>query len=91
MPSGPVSMSCSISAATILSWWSCIRVLFFADRENRNGRDPGMGRAPPASDRSAPYRRNFQTSDCTTIGRLVDVFTPQECANYFAAAGYDAD
>jgi transposase len=25
------------------------------------------------------------------IGRLVDVFTPQECANYFAAAGYDAD
>ena len=24
------------------------------------------------------------------IGRLVDVFTPQECANYFAAAGYDA-
>ena len=26
-----------------------------------------------------------------TIGRLVDIFTPQECANYFAAAGYDAD
>ena len=25
------------------------------------------------------------------IGRLVDVFPPQECANYFAAAGYDAD
>ena len=25
------------------------------------------------------------------IGRLVDVFTPAECANYFAAAGYDAD
>jgi transposase len=25
------------------------------------------------------------------IGRLVDVFTPQECRNYFAAAGYDAD
>jgi transposase len=25
------------------------------------------------------------------IGRLVDVFTPQECTNYFAAAGYDAD
>ena len=24
------------------------------------------------------------------IGRLVDTFTPQECANYFAAAGYDA-
>jgi hypothetical protein len=26
----------------------------------------------------------------TTIGRLIDVFTPTECANYFAAAGYDA-
>ena len=26
----------------------------------------------------------------TTIGHLVDVFTPSECANYFAAAGYDA-
>ncbi len=25
-----------------------------------------------------------------TIGRLVDVFTTTECANYFAAAGYDA-
>jgi transposase len=25
------------------------------------------------------------------IGRLVDVFTPRECANYFAAAGYNAD
>jgi transposase len=24
------------------------------------------------------------------IGRLVDLFTPQECANYFTAAGYDA-
>ena len=26
-----------------------------------------------------------------TIGRLVDLFTPQECDNYFAAAGYDAN
>jgi len=26
----------------------------------------------------------------TAIGRLVDVFTPTACANYFAAAGYDA-
>jgi len=23
------------------------------------------------------------------IGRLVDTFTPSECANYFAAAGYE--
>jgi transposase len=27
----------------------------------------------------------------TAIGRLADVFTPQECANYLAAAGYKAD
>ncbi len=26
----------------------------------------------------------------TTIGRLISAFTPTECANYFAAAGYDA-
>jgi transposase len=25
------------------------------------------------------------------IGRLLDLFTPAECANYFAAAGYDPD
>jgi hypothetical protein len=23
--------------------------------------------------------------------RIVDLFTPTECANYFAAAGYDPD
>ena len=26
----------------------------------------------------------------TVIGRLLDLFTPAECRNYFAAAGYDA-
>ena len=26
----------------------------------------------------------------TTIGKLLDTFAPAECANYFAAAGYDA-
>ncbi|WP_443025070.1 IS630 family transposase [Sphingomonas sp. Leaf230] len=25
------------------------------------------------------------------IGRIVDLYSPQECSNYFAAAGYDAD
>ena len=25
-----------------------------------------------------------------TIGRLLDLFTPQECKSYFKAAGYDA-
>ena len=24
------------------------------------------------------------------IGRLIDLFTPAECDNYFAACGYDA-
>ena len=24
------------------------------------------------------------------IGRIIDLFTPQECVNFFAAAGYDA-
>jgi transposase len=27
----------------------------------------------------------------SAIGRLIDLFTPHECANYFAAAGYDPD
>jgi transposase len=26
-----------------------------------------------------------------TIGRIIETFTPAECANLFAAAGYDAD
>jgi hypothetical protein len=26
-----------------------------------------------------------------TIARLIDLFEPQECANYFAAAEYDPD
>ena len=26
----------------------------------------------------------------TAIDRLVDILTPSECSNYFAAAGYDA-
>ncbi len=25
------------------------------------------------------------------IGRLIDLFPPKECANFFTAAGYDAD
>lgn len=27
----------------------------------------------------------------TTIGRIIDTFTPNECANYFSACGYDPD
>jgi hypothetical protein len=25
------------------------------------------------------------------VGRIIDTFSPVECANYFAAAGYDPD
>lgn len=25
------------------------------------------------------------------IGQLVDLFQPQECANYFSSCGYDSD
>jgi hypothetical protein len=25
------------------------------------------------------------------IGQLIDTFTPQECVNYFTAAGYEPD
>ena len=27
----------------------------------------------------------------TAIGELIDLFTPKECRNFFAAAGYDAN
>lgn len=27
----------------------------------------------------------------SAIGRIIDLFTPQECVNYFANCGYDAD
>ncbi len=27
----------------------------------------------------------------SAIGRIVDMFTPRECASYFSAAGYDPD
>ena len=29
------------------------------------------------------------SSHWNAIGRLIDTFTPSECANYFAATGYD--
>ena len=27
----------------------------------------------------------------SAIGRIIDTFTPAECANYFTVAGYDPD
>jgi hypothetical protein len=27
----------------------------------------------------------------STIGRIIDTFNPTECADYFAATGYDTD
>ena len=39
--------------------------------------------------RKAAERTIHGLSDA--IGRIIDLYSPQECANYFAAAGYDAD
>jgi hypothetical protein len=46
----------------------------------------------PNGGRSLPRKAAERTVEglWTTIGRLVDVFTPPECAISFAAAGYDA-
>lgn len=35
--------------------------------------------------------RLFDQGLWSAIGRIIDTFTPNERANYFAAAGYDAD
>jgi transposase len=43
--------------------------------------------------RSGPFTTRGLTAELAArgikSGRLVDTFTPSECANYFAAAGYD--
>jgi hypothetical protein len=43
--------------------------------------------------KALPHKAAERTVDglWSAIGHLVDVFTPQECANCFAAAGYYAD
>ena len=38
---------------------------------------------------SYPSYRDIALWDA--IGHIIDLFTPSECANYFAAAGYEPD
>ncbi len=60
----------------------------FADRESVL-----QARSASAQGRRSP---RFARNDCTVtglwngIGRLVDCFTPTECTNFFATAGFDA-
>ena len=46
--------------------------------------DHSQWRSVPRPERVVPDGRY------TAIGRFVDLFTTDECARYFAAAGYDA-
>ncbi len=46
----------------------------------------------PSSRRSCAKPPSAPSSGLwSAIGRIIDLFPPAECANYFAAAGYDAD
>jgi hypothetical protein len=38
-----------------------------------------------------PVDGGFEAEFAARVLDLIDLFTPQECANYFAAAGYDPD
>ena len=43
--------------------------------------------------KALPRKAAERTADrlWTVVGNLLDAFTPAECANYFAAAGYDPE
>jgi hypothetical protein len=55
-------------------------------------RDPVAGEEPPerrnagADPVSGQHRARF-----VAIGRILDLYSPTECANFFANCGYDAD
>ena len=53
---------------------------------------PALPRTPSPSFKALLRKAAERTVDglWSAIGRLLDAFTPRECANYFAAAGYDA-
>jgi hypothetical protein len=55
---------------------------------------PHIGATSPDSKLKALLRAKAERSvDAlwNTVGDIVKLFEPQECANYFAAAGYDPD
>ncbi|MEM9209917.1 MAG: hypothetical protein AAGA63_00405, partial [Pseudomonadota bacterium] len=65
-------------------------------REIISKRNPGShGKAPLQHGiRSRPQRESLKRVTVSyrwynTVGDLMDVFKPDECANYFIAAGYD--
>jgi hypothetical protein len=73
-------------------------------REDRSGQAPAFSTFRPSPDfnpienafaklkalRKAAVRTIDGLCLWTAIGRIVDLFVPDECRNYFAAAGYDA-
>ena len=64
IPSGPVSISCSISSSMTLSSLVCIR---FSLAKDRTGMEPqrGWGHGPNRTEQ--PAQPNFQTSGCTNL------------------------
>jgi hypothetical protein len=54
-------------------------------RGDRGTPDDSPGRVEPLSCYQAEVDGLW-----SVIGRLVDLFAPQECANYFTATSYDA-
>jgi hypothetical protein len=56
------------------------------------------GASHPNANKAKKFRRDFGREVACyfigvwdTVGSLLDLFTPAECANYFKAAGYDPD
>ena len=45
----------------------------------------------PGGIKSVSFSAGINSFELDAIGRIVDLYSPQECSNYFAAAGYDAD
>jgi hypothetical protein len=48
-----------------------------------------MGRASARYRQSDPRRASSREALCTAIARALMTFSPKECKNFFAAAGYD--
>jgi hypothetical protein len=60
----------------------------FIKKQPSNTRMRFRSGAQPSSVARATAARTVEAV-CAAIGQLLDVFTPQECANYFKNAGYD--
>jgi Transposase DDE domain len=69
-----------------INWW-LTNVMFSHLVPSREG---GRAANQNSSSRRKAAKRTIDGL-WTTIGILVDAFTPAECANFFAATGYDAN